>query len=84
MRSLLVILMDKNLQLMNRQQDQIEIMGLLLDLWLSTSELRFGQLLENIFGCTNKVGSCIFGTSDESLLDRIEVFKELCKPTESP
>ena len=67
---------------MSRQQEQAEIIGLLLDFWLTAPELRLGQLWENIFGCGIHGGpKCVFHISDEKLRDRIEVFKKLCTLT---
>ncbi len=69
---------------MDRQQDQIEIVSMILDVWLSSPELRLGQLLENVFGCDEQGrenSTCIFGTQDENLREKLKVFKELCTRT---
>lgn len=75
-------------QAMSRQQEQIETIAQLLNLWLSAPDLRLGQLLENIFGCNpltpTEQTRCIFYTNDENIREKMKVFEEICKPTVFP
>jgi hypothetical protein len=44
-------------------------------IWKKYPDLRFGQLLENIFGCERNDNRCIFHIEDDIILVRLENFE---------